>query len=161
MTKIQSIREWAKSKVLSGNTAKGNAFEQRVAAYLRANGWIVDVTELNRTVRKGRWVTKKGDFFGCFDLIAVHPVAPWTVFIQATTAPGEVPRKTAKIDAAFNGNFPGAAFHVVIPGVAENDFRVFSRYNSCSAWEQPRWGGPLSAEVVYTNRSAGGIWVKG
>ena len=134
MTSIRSIKDWAKGQARAGNTAKGSAFEESIAAYMRLNGWVCEVTKINRSIRRGRWVTIRADYFSCFDILALHQNEPHPVFIQATTSAGAVLQKMKKIDAMFNGFF-GVAFDVVVPdnGVG---FTVYRRWGR--DWSEPR-----------------------
>lgn len=97
---MKSLSDYKASLKKRGNTAKGNAFEEEIATDLRLAGWVVDVTKLNRTIRRGRWVTVKGDFFEEFDILALK-VAESALFIQATTDRGGAALKRAKIDKKF------------------------------------------------------------
>ena len=67
--------------------SKGNAFEVKVRKYLEANGFTVDRARatLKRLFIPGKapmFVSGANDFFGCADLVGVHPAKGYTLFVQ-------------------------------------------------------------------------------
>lgn len=56
--------------------AKGRRYELKTKAILEAQGWDVEV------VKGGSGWQKKTDFFGYFDIIALHPRKPYILLIQ-------------------------------------------------------------------------------
>jgi hypothetical protein len=117
----KTLKEWAaQKKGKHGNSRRGEAFEERIAGELRLQGYEVDVTELNRqmVMRRGRigWVTKKADFFGCIDIIAVRPGSE-VLFIQATLDDSEsmARRKGAEMARVFVAQTPGRRILIVQP----------------------------------------------
>lgn len=120
-----------KSQKLRRNTNKGSAFEEEIADDLRSKGWIVDVTKLNRSIKRGRWVTTKGDFFGAFDIIALKLATP-ALFIQATTARDIVSKKRRTIDGKVPAYAPGREFLIVTRPEDGNGFEIHRR--TVSGW---------------------------
>lgn len=71
---------------MASNRAKGASFEIKIKKYLESVGWQVE-----RAKPAWRWTPHGGfggpnDFFGCFDLICVHPNRFFVLFIQATNS---------------------------------------------------------------------------
>ena len=56
--------------------SKGRGFENRTKALLEADGWVVEL------VKGGTGWQKSTDFFGMFDIIALHPALPYVLLIQ-------------------------------------------------------------------------------
>lgn len=119
MKKPKTMKEWAaRSTGRSGNTRRGAEFEQRVSSELGGAGWACDVVEISRQmiVRNGRsaWMTKKADFFGCIDIIAVKPGFP-ALFIQTTLDDSEsmFRRKAAEIENVFVAESAGRRILIV------------------------------------------------
>lgn len=84
------------------NREAGNRFENRCRDYLESLGFAVDKARAkvmmirdNKT-NKMRMISGPNDFFGCADLIAVHPSRPYTLFLQCTLDSG-VGRKKDKL----------------------------------------------------------------
>lgn len=125
---MKTLKQYMAGQSKRGNTQKGNQFEQEIAENLRACGWIVDVTELNRSFRRGHWITKKGDFFGQFDIIALKTGDNCALFIQATTDRGIVSVKKRGIDDAIGLPSKGREYLIVTkskePG---NFFEIYRR----------------------------------
>ena len=103
MTGLQTIKEWAKSQACKGNKRKGDLFQNELADFLRANGWLVDVVQPARRLimRRGRsvWITTKEDILGAFDMLAIRKDAGLVLLIQATTDRGLLSRKKRTIEA--------------------------------------------------------------
>ena len=67
----------------SAARAKGKRFETEVRAWLEAGGFTCDQARASlKMIGPGRFISSSNDFFGCTDLIAVHPFYEKTVFIQ-------------------------------------------------------------------------------
>ena len=102
MTGLQTIKEWAKSQARKSNKRKGDAFQDEIADFLRANGWLVDVVQASRRLimRRGRsaWITTKEDILGAFDMIAIRKDSGPVLLIQATTDRGLLSRKKRTIE---------------------------------------------------------------
>ena len=91
------------------NTRKGSAYEDAIRKYLESLGYTVDKARATRKQlfgprgpirdKKGNpvYVSSRNDFFGCVDLIALHPQKSYTLFIQATKDRG-VSRKQSKLE---------------------------------------------------------------
>jgi len=81
--------------------AKGDAWEEAIGDYLRSLGFAVEVAKPVRTIMRIRgrsaWRNLKVDYFGCLDVMALHPDKPYFLGIQATTAIGELSRKKAAL----------------------------------------------------------------
>ncbi len=122
---MKSLKAYQASIKKRGNSAKGNAFEEEIGEDLRAKSWIVDITKLNRSVRRGRWVTIKGDFFGEFDIIALK-AQECALFIQATTDRGHVAAKKATIDKNIGQPSTGREYLVVTRPTSGIGFAVLS-----------------------------------
>lgn len=88
------------NRVVLSNVAKGNQKERLAQAALEKLGYIVTRTRNTSRKIRGRWVSFNNDFFGLFDLIAVHQNAakfPQARFIQ-TTHYGSHTARMSKID---------------------------------------------------------------
>lgn len=130
-----SIKDWARQQKARGATAKGNAFEESCAAFLRARGYICDVTKLNRRRTKYGWQTIKGDFFGCLDIIAIPTFPLWPSFIQCTTAKSLLAEKRAKIDKTFPETINGWLEVWISDGA--KGFLVSRRQALAGQWQAP------------------------
>jgi len=132
---VQSIKDYAKRQKLRSNTQRGDSFEQDIAFELLAQGYVVDVTKINRSIRRGRWITLKADFFGAIDIIAMKPGVGPVLFIQATTARDIVSKKKRKIDDKL-GDPADGRLHLVITRPASGvGFEIYQR--TISGWAPP------------------------
>lgn len=102
MTSIESIKSWARSQARRNNKRKGDQFQDEIADFLRARGWLVDVVQASRRLimRRGRmaWITTKEDILGAFDMIAIRKDTWDVLLIQATTDRGMIRRKERAIE---------------------------------------------------------------
>lgn len=135
---MKSLSDFMKRQKLRRATNKGSAFEELIADDLRARGWIVDVTKLNRsfvrTAAGARWITRKGDFFGEFDIIALK-IAKSALFIQATTDRSIASKKRNGIDENVPAIAPGREFLVVTRPESGVGFEIHRRV--VSGWAPP------------------------
>src|SRR3990167_11369526 len=78
------------------NRSRGAAFEVRIKKYLESLGFTVDKARAALHFRgPGKFFSSQNDFFGCADLIAIHPEKPYILFIQATL--GEISSRKKKL----------------------------------------------------------------
>ena len=79
------------------NVSIGLAFEKKVEAFLIGRGFTVMRTwkKMSRYPDRGKWITitKRQDFFGCIDLIAMSSDRRGTFMIQCTTGDAGPRRK--------------------------------------------------------------------
>jgi len=84
-------------------TSVGKAFEKKIEAFLTERGYTVMRTwpkysffkkpgQQNMTI-----ITRRQDFFGCADLVAIRPDRTQTFFIQCTC--GEASHRRPKVEA--------------------------------------------------------------
>jgi len=85
--------------------SKGKAFEKKVEAFLVGRGFTVMRTwpKYGFFKKNGKMVviTSRQDFFGCADLVAIHPGRNKTYFIQCTLTDAAV-RRTKMEAIAWN-----------------------------------------------------------
>jgi len=74
MHTVSGIKNMARTKL-----NRGDYLMNKCAKQLIAEGWFVE------KAKKVRWVRQ--DFFGLWDIIAVHPVIPTIRFIQVSAKP--------------------------------------------------------------------------
>lgn len=156
MPKIKTMKEWASREGRAANKRRGDAFEKKIAAELGGAGYAVDVVEISRQmiVRRGRaaWITKKADFFGCIDLIAVRPGDP-VLFIQATLddSPSMFKRKAAEIEKIFVSKSDGRRVIIVQPHQPKlddiDDLAAGVRYSVRELIYPGHWSRALLASV--------------
>lgn len=79
---------------------KGKAFETKIRKYLESVGFTVDVARPTiKYCGPGKIFSGPNDFWGCLDLIAVHPEKAFTLGIQASCDVGNVAAKKKKCEA--------------------------------------------------------------
>ena len=78
-------------------TSKGKAFEKKIQAFLEERGFTVMRTwpKYGFFKKNGKMIviTTRQDFFGCADLVAIHPKKKHTYFIQCTLTDAAVRRE--------------------------------------------------------------------
>jgi len=81
--------------------ARGKAFESRIVKYLNSLGWFTEKARPVWTFFGGVARPRKGtgDFFHAFDVVAIHPLKDYTLFIQATISENKLSEKRKKVDA--------------------------------------------------------------
>lgn len=85
--------------------AAGQRFELRCKKYLESVGFTVDKARAAlRSFGPGKYFSSPCDFFGCADLIAVHPDKPYTLFVQCYASPGHGPGNKLKELGAVKWN---------------------------------------------------------
>lgn len=97
---MTTLKEYAKNqKGIKGRVGRqeGLEFEKQIEEYLLSLGYSVEIAmPIKRLmVSKGRqfWRNIKVDFFGCLDLMAIHPKKEYFLPIQATIARGSLAQK--------------------------------------------------------------------
>lgn len=82
--------------------SKGRYFERKVKAYLESIGFTCD--EARASLKplflpgKGRiFVSSRNDILGCVDILALHQVLPYTLFVQCTISVSDRAKKKAKL----------------------------------------------------------------
>ncbi len=112
MTEIPKLADWMKSQGRAGNKKRGDEFEAMIVSELQKQGFQVHLQVpsikqyRNRTTGARGFVTKSADLFGCIDVVAFHPRADFTVFIQATTDKDMVKRKILDVGGTFTTCVP-------------------------------------------------------
>jgi len=96
---------------------KGAALEKRVQLYLQTNGYLVDRARSSvvwvPNKQGGRFpVSRRVDFFGAFDLIALKRQRPVRL-VQVTTSDSRSHRR-AKVSDALAGFYPGTTYAVQV-----------------------------------------------
>lgn len=79
---------------------KGNRAQNEVRIHLEAEGYAVHVARRTTYMRNGKWFSVGNDLFGCFDVIAVHPILTHVLFIQVTDG-GGASKKRKQVEAVF------------------------------------------------------------
>ena len=103
---MRSVKQWAADQSSREKRrdarARGLKFEDEIADYLRSIGFAVDVAAPVKTMMRIRgqmvWRNLKVDFFGCLDVMGIHPDRDYFLPIQATTARGQLAQKRRDMD---------------------------------------------------------------
>jgi len=109
------------------NKSIGKAFEKKVRGIMEAEGWQVETANPKlQFIGPGRMISKAHDFFGCIDLIGVHPKAPYTVFVQCTTGAAAPRRKKME---AIKWNYDGHRVVLIKRMPNKRDWTVYTKQN--------------------------------
>ena len=107
MTEIPKLADFMRSQGRAVNKKRGDDFEALIVSELQKQGFQVHLAvpsvKQYRNMKTGSrgFVTKSADLFGCIDVLAFHPRADFTLFVQATTDKGLVKRKIADVGQTF------------------------------------------------------------
>lgn len=117
----------------------GNRWEIRIKEYLESLGFVVDkcrakVMMIRDKTGKMRMISGPNDFFGCADLIAIHPNRYFTLFIQATLDSGMGRKKQKLMTIPWNLSVQRVQIWMRQDGV-KSGVRV-TQFNAGEIWQE-------------------------
>jgi len=118
MTEIPQLKDFMRAKGRAGNKKRGDEFEALIVSELQKLGFQVHLAVPSikkywdrKTGARG-FVTKSADLWGCIDVVAFHPRADFTLFIQATTDREMLKRKQKDVSGTFTTYRPSRRLEI-------------------------------------------------
>lgn len=132
------VQQATRSEKARATRAAGNRFELRVKHFLESIGWTADkARQAAKFLGPGRIVGTPNDFFGCIDIMAVHPEKTYTLLVQTTLDSG-IGRKKRDLEAV-RWNLTAQRVQIWVPAAMQSGIRALTLLSRGGNAEPARW----------------------